>query len=55
MAVDEGLYMHTIAIFQDERQRFMSNVSDVVGDVTSVVLPGGFRSLLDDAFVPWEG
>ncbi len=33
----------------------MSNVSDVVGDVTSIVLPGGFRSFLDDVFVPSEG
>ncbi len=52
MAVDEGPYIHTIEIFEEERQRFKGNMSDVVGDITFIVLPGGFRSLLDDAFVP---
>ena len=52
MTVDEGPYKHTMEIFQDERQRFSSNVSDFVGDIIPIVLPGGFRSLLDD---PSEG
>ena len=52
MAVDEGPYMHTFMMIEDESHGFMGNVSDVVGDVTSIVLPGGFRHLLDDAFSP---
>ena len=44
--------MHTIIMIEDESHGFMGNVSDVVGDVTSIVLPGGFRNLLDDTFVP---
>ena len=44
--------MHTIIIIEEESHGFTSNMSDVVGDVTSIVLPGGFRHLLDDAFAP---
>lgn len=44
--------MHTIGIFKGESHGFTSNVSDVVSDVTSIVLPRGFRHLLDDTFVP---
>ena len=42
--------MHTIEMFEGEREGFIGNVSDVVGDVT-FILPGGFRHLLDDSFV----
>lgn len=44
--------MHTSTMIEEESHGFMGNVSDVVGDVTSIVLPGGFRHLLDDAFAP---
>lgn len=44
--------MHTMAIFQGESHGFTSNVSDVVGDVTSIISTREFRHLLDDTFVP---
>lgn len=44
--------MHTTMMIEDKSHGFMGNVSDVVHDVTSIVLPEGSRHLLDDAFVP---
>ncbi len=40
MAVDEGPYLHTRTMFEDERDGFIGNVSEVVGDFTFIVLPG---------------
>ncbi len=44
MAVDEGPYMHTRTMFEEEREGFIGNVSEVVGDVTFIALVGGFRN-----------
>ncbi len=44
--------MHTMIMFEDEREGFIGNVFDVVDDVSVIVLVGGFRHLLDDVLVP---